>query len=264
MVILTDRNPTWRPRRYVAGLFPVPPKPEEAPQAADPAAGPAAPGAKGKKRRRRYLDERTLSFLTVKLLDYVGREAELEALENPMGVFVVAHLEALRTRRDPAARQDAKLRLIRNLRQRKMDAADARLWLTCLDWFLRLPDQRELALRRELERLDKEESMPYLSFIERHALERGEEKGIEKGIEKGKGAGRLETLSWYLKTKYGDEGLAWLAAAGDLGDEARLKALCEGIFLAGSPEAVRALLVPPTGGTTLPAGSHEPGTEPGS
>jgi hypothetical protein len=238
LVVLTDRNPTWRPRRYVAGLFPVPPKPEEAPQAAEAAAGPDAP--EKKKRRRRYLDERTLRFLTVKLLDYVGREAELEALENPMGVFVVAHLEALRTRRDPAARQDAKLRLIRNLRQRKMDAEDARLWLTCLDWFLQLPKERERAVSRELERLDKEEGMPYLSFIERQALERGLEKGEEKGLGK--------ALGWYLETKYGAEGLAWLAAAGDLGGEARLKDLCERIFLADTPEKVRALLVPPPGG----------------
>src|SRR5262249_50857140 len=141
MVILTDQNPRWRPRRYVAGRFPAPDKPEESQQPAQ---------ASKKKHRRRYLDERTLHFLTVKLIDYRSQEAELEALDNPMGLFVVAHLEAMRTRKDAGAREQVKLRLLRNLRQRKMDLEDARFWHTCLDWFLQLPRGRELAIRQEI------------------------------------------------------------------------------------------------------------------
>src|SRR5262249_51798577 len=152
---LTDENPNWRPSRYVAGQFPVPSAPPEGQQVAP------APGGK---KRRRFLDERTLRFLTVKLIDFRGQEAELEALDNPMGLFVVAPLEALRTRNDPQAREQVKLRLIRNLRQRKMDLEDARLWLDCLDWFLQLPRERELTLKQELERLDKEENMGWASF----------------------------------------------------------------------------------------------------
>jgi hypothetical protein len=225
MVLLTDENPTWRPRRYVSGLFPIPKKPGEEEE---------TPAPEGKKRRQRYLDERSLGFLTVKLIDFRGQEAELEALDNPVGLVVVAHLEALRTRNDPKAREDVKLRLLRNLRQRKMDVEDARLWLTCLDWFLQLPEERERALRLELDRLDQEENVPYYSFIERQAIE----------------SGRLDTLRWYLKAKYGEEGLAWLLAAAPISDETRLKELCEGIFNATSAEQVRALLVPPAGNGT--------------
>ncbi len=236
LVLLTDENPTWRPRRYVSGLFPVPGKPgeEEQPSTQDG----------NKPRCRRYLDERTLGFLTVKLIDFRGQEAQLEALDNPMGLFVVAHLEALRTRNDAEAREQVKLRLLRNLRQRKMDVEDVRLWLTCLDWFLQLPEERERALRLELDRLDKEENVPYYSFIERQALEQGMEKGMEKGMEQGRGEGRLDTLRWYLKAKYGEEGLAWLSAAAPISDETRLKELCERIFSATSAEQVRALLSP--------------------
>jgi hypothetical protein len=215
MVLLTDENPSWRPRRYVAGQFPVD-------------SGP------GGKKRRRYLDERTLRFLTVKLIDFRGREAELEALDNPMGLFVVAHLEALRTRQDPEAREQVKLRLIRNLRQRKMDEEDSRLWLSCLDWFLQLPQERERALRQELERLDKEDNVPYLSFIERDALERGTEKGRLEG--------RLETLRMYVTAKFGEEALGWLSAAQEMSDEGQLMQLCASVFQADSAEKVRSLL----------------------
>ena len=236
LVLLTDKNPHWRPCRYVSGQFPLPSEPIDEQQ---------GPGASGKKKRRQhYLDERTLRFLMVKLIDFRGQEADLEALDNPMGLFVAAHLEALRTRADAQAREQVKLRLIRNLRQRKMDLEDSRFWLDCLDWFLQLPRERELALSQELERLDKEENMAFVNFIERF--------GMEKGLEKGRGEGRLDTLRWYLKTRYGEEGLSWLAASGDLSDETRLKDLCERIFNAAPAEQVRALLVPAADNTTPP------------
>jgi hypothetical protein len=94
-------------------------------------------------------------------------------------------------------------------------------------------------LGQELERLDKEKNMPFVNFIERHAL--------EKGLEKGRGEGRLDTLRWYLKTKFGDEALAWLSAAENISDETQLKELCERIFKADTADKVRALLVPPNG-----------------
>jgi hypothetical protein len=224
MVILTDKNPRWRPSRYVAGQFPVPSEPGGQ-QSGDPSS---------KKRRQRYLDERTLRFLTVKLIDFRGREAELEAMDNPMGLFLVAHLEALRTRNDAQASEEVKLRLIRNLRQRKMDLEDTRLWLDCLDWFLQLPPERERALGQKLERLDKEENMPFVNFIERHALEKGEVKGRLEG--------RLETLRAYLKAKFGDDALTWLPAAEKMRDEAQLTDLCASVFQADSAEKVRSLL----------------------
>jgi hypothetical protein len=241
MVVLTDETPAWRPGRYVAGLFPV--------QGEPPDEGAASPGGK---KRRRYLDERTLRFLTVKLIDLRGREAELEALDNPMGPFVVAHLEAMRTRDDAPAREQVKLRLLRNLRQRKMDLEDARLWLACLDWFLQLPAERERALSQELERLDREENMPYLSFIERNALEKGIEKGLEKGLEQGLEKGRREALEWYLKARFGEETLAWLSAAEQVRDENQRKQLYERLFTANTVEEVRALLAPPAGNPAPP------------
>src|SRR5260370_39694632 len=43
-----------------------------------------------------------LDFLPVKLLDYRGREAALERDANPFAQVVLAHLQALATRQDPA------------------------------------------------------------------------------------------------------------------------------------------------------------------
>lgn len=118
-----------------------------------------------------------------------------------------------------------------NLRQKKIDAEDARFWVTCLDWFLQLPPEREQAITRELDRPDKEDNVGIVSILEA--------RGMEKGMEKG----RLEALGWYLQAKYGQEALAWLSVVEKISDEAQLKDLCERVFLADSAEKVRALLL---------------------
>ncbi len=56
-----------------------------------------------------------MTFPTAKLIDYAGREAELEADKNPFAKIVLAHLKALETRRDPATRRLWKFRLVRGL-----------------------------------------------------------------------------------------------------------------------------------------------------
>jgi hypothetical protein len=122
-----------------------------------------------------------------------------------------------------------------------MDLEDMRFWLDCLDWFLQLSPERELALRQELERLDKEQDMAFVNFIERQALE----KGIEQGMEKG----RREALQWYLKARFGDETLAWLAAAEQVSDEKQRKELYERLFKANTLEQVQAILAPSAGST---------------
>ena len=65
-----------------------------------------------------------LRFPTVKLLDYRARWTELEASRNPFAVVVMAHLKALETQADPAARKTAKWQLLRRLYERGDGRAD--------------------------------------------------------------------------------------------------------------------------------------------
>jgi hypothetical protein len=57
-------------------------------------------------------------FPTAKLLDYVGKEAELEASDNLFAVVVLAFLKARQTADDVSQRRHWKLRLIRGLYER--------------------------------------------------------------------------------------------------------------------------------------------------
>jgi YD repeat-containing protein len=80
LAVLTDERPDWRPHRFEYGDW----------------------GA-----------TTAIRFLTAKLLDWRGREAELEASANPFVQVVFAHARALATRQDPDGRRRYKIQLVK-------------------------------------------------------------------------------------------------------------------------------------------------------
>ena len=236
LVVLTDTNTDWRPSEYVSGNFPI----EEAEEQEKPEE-PVKKGKRGKKqekKRVRYHDEKCLKFLMVKLIDFEGREKELEADLNPMGVFIVAHLTALRALRKPDRLKivaAAKERLLLNLRQRKMTPDDVQFWEHCLDWFLELPPEMDNDIWDKLKALDSEQTMPFVSFAEKSGLAKGLEQGREQGLAKG----LRQSLSSYLKAKYPKQAAALQKLLDAVSDNSRLGPLCDQVFAAENLDAVR-------------------------
>ncbi len=87
-----------------------------------------------------------MRYPVVKLLDFEDRRAELEASRNPFAVVVLAHLEARRTRGNPAEAFEAKWRLMQMLYERKFRKRDIMGLYKCIDWVLRLPEDLEIKL----------------------------------------------------------------------------------------------------------------------
>ena len=110
-VLLTDDNPAWRPDHFEAILY-------------------------GKRQ--------CLEFHSAKVIDWAGREEELKAHPNPVGLFVLAHLASMRTRKDDEARAEAKLGVILLLQQRFDIEVERRGWYRYLDWLLALPPGYDL------------------------------------------------------------------------------------------------------------------------
>jgi hypothetical protein len=158
IAILGDDDPSWHPRKHAFSLWGC---------------------------------TKDFTFLTVKLLEWAGRLDELEANPNPFCLFVAAHLEALATRKDAEARQRAKVRLLANHFQRKLEEPDGKLLYRLIDWLLLLPREREEQVRTELNRLNPEGTMTYITSFERIGMEKGMEKGMEEGTKKGREQGVL-------------------------------------------------------------------------
>jgi hypothetical protein len=188
-VLLTDDDPAWQPDRYEAVLY-------------------------GKKQ--------TLEFHARKVIEWEGREEELKAHPNPVGLFVLAQLASMRTKKDDEARAEAKFEMILLIHERFDTETERRRWTRYLDWLLALPHEYDLRVwDRVLERQGK--NMPYVTFLERHAKEQWEKLCQTRGrIE-----GRLEAIEVALQIRFPDSAVALMAQARQVGDLDKLHELLE-------------------------------------
>jgi predicted transposase YdaD len=148
--ILTDENPNWQPNSYEYAYL-------------------------GTSQR--------FQFSTIKLLDYLPQLLELEQNPNPFAVVVLAHLQALATRRAPQSRLQWKLRLVKGLYQRGFKRQDILELFRIIDWLLALPEGLEEQFKVELVAFEEERRMPYITSVERLGIKQGIEQGIQIGTD---------------------------------------------------------------------------------
>jgi hypothetical protein len=221
LAILGDDRPGWRPNKFSLSLWGC---------------------------------SNTFEFPVVKLLDYAGQEDDLERDPSPCAAIVLAHLKTLATRDDPNSRHAWKLRLIKGLFDRGFSADDIRQLFRLIDWMMILPATLEIVFRDEIHRFEEERKMPYVTSIERLAMEEGEKKGLAEGEKKGlaegekKGLaeGEIRGLKLAIKTglerRFGPEGLAFAAELDRVKDVNLLRSIHEKLWMASPMEEIRAVL----------------------
>jgi hypothetical protein len=121
-----------------------------------------------------------LEFPTVKLLDYEPRRAEWENSDNPFAIIVLAHLQSQRERNNPEGRLLGKLALIRRLYERGYERQAILDLFRFIDWVLELPEDLEIRFEAELEQLEEERRMRYVTSIERRGIEKGLQQGLQQ------------------------------------------------------------------------------------
>lgn len=109
----------------------------------------------------------------VKLLDYGARWQDLEQSANPFAVVVTAHLQTQSTHRDPEARLEWKLRIVRGLHARGYGREDVQSLFRVIDWMMTLPEGLEERFDSSIEEFEREKGMPYITRIERRGIARG-------------------------------------------------------------------------------------------
>lgn len=134
----------------------------------------------------------TFDFPTGKLSDYNWND--LEADENPFAVVVQAHLATRATRDAPPERFRFKVELLRRLYAGGFEPEKILAIFRFLDWVMELPKEMEPKFRKEIERIEEELAMPYVTSIERLGREDGLKEGLKEGLKKGRREGLLEGL----------------------------------------------------------------------
>ncbi len=162
------------------------------------------------------------NFKVVKLLDYLSQWSELETSRNPFAIVVIAHLKAQETKDDRQERKKWKLMLIRRLYEQNYSRIDVINLFQFIDWVMSLPRELEQEFWQEVQQLEEERSMPYITSVQRIGREEGRQVGIQEGrqvgiqegrqvgIQEGRQVGLLKGIELGLKLKFGDPGLALL------------------------------------------------------
>ena len=166
--------------------------------------------------------------MTTKLIDWRGREAELEAGANPFAPVVLAHLRALETRQDPESRRHYKMQLVRALYQRGWAAEDVRQLFRVIDWLLDLPTELKRSFEDELHEWEEENRMTYITSIEL--------SGMAKGLQEG--------IAAALLLKFGTAGKRLMPRVRKIDDVDELRALLKAIPSAENLQEIRDRLPP--------------------
>ena len=122
------------------------------------------------------------------------------------------------------ARKASKFQLIRLLYMRGYEKQEVLELFRFIDWMLQLPKELELQLAYEIEQLE-EQTMPYITSIERYAT--------ENGIQ----IGEAQTLLKLFKLKFGAIP-EWVEQKVNSADKVQLDVWVEGILPAQSIECL--------------------------
>jgi len=135
------------------------------------------------------------TFPMVKLLDH-KTEDQLASDPSPFAVASLVQLRKIQAGGDMEHRYNFKLALLRELYRRGYTRDKILKLFRFLDYILALPDDLSIRFRSELELIEEEMKMPYVTSVERIAREEGIEQGIAQGVR--------ETLIETLRIRFGD------------------------------------------------------------
>jgi hypothetical protein len=180
-------------------------------------------------------------FPAVKLLDFVGKEAELEANPNPFAVVILAFLSARQTAKDDNQRRVSKIRLIRSLYDRGLARSDVEKLFALIDRFMVLPTEMEDEVWHEVEMIEQEKQMISMTPREQRWLEQGEAKG--RAVGEAEGRARLEAaIELVIRLRFGASAAATLMPNIRLLTPSQLDESLKLIETSASPDGLREAL----------------------
>ena len=144
--------------------------------------------------------ETSISFPIAKLTDYHDQLEALKASENSFAIVTATHILTQQTRKNDNERYEAKQLLVRLLYQRKWDKQRVIDLFRVIDWMMKLPEELEQKLWHEIETIEENEKMQYVTSVERMAIARGFAEGVVQGVVQGE----AKMLRKLLEHRFGD------------------------------------------------------------
>jgi len=144
-----------------------------------------------------------IRFPVIKLLDYQPQTEALLLDPNPFALVTAAHLLTRQTKGDDRQRLAAKWRLAKLLYERNWDKQRIIDLFSVIDWMMQVPKELQNQLWQDIEQLERNRTMPYITSVERIGIEKGIQQGIQQGIEQGEHLGEANVLVRLLTRRFG-------------------------------------------------------------
>ena len=144
-----------------------------------------------------------IQFPIIKITDYKSKIKELEASTNPFAQVILAQLTALK-KQDHEKRLISKIELTRHLYLKGWVKNDIIMLYKFIDWVIALPKLFELKYNQEVQKIEEELQMPYITTAERIGIEKGIQQGVQQGIQQGIQQGESNFLLRLLHYKFKD------------------------------------------------------------
>ncbi len=122
---------------------------------------------------------------------------------------------------------DWKIRLVKDVLAQSSSRKEFQRLFRVINWFLELPKPQEMTFWSEIQRIEKENQMPYVTNLEKVIGEIAHEKGREVGREEGLRKGLLKAIQIGLKLQYKSAATGILASARRMTEVAQLEALLD-------------------------------------
>ena len=133
-----------------------------------------------------------IRFPVVKLLELASSIEDLGSNPNPFALVTAAHLQTKRTKHNSQARYTAKKALIRMLYQHCWSPQRVLDFFRVLDWMMHLPEGLAQKLKQDIDQIEGETKMQYVTSVERLAKKEGMQIGKIEGKIEGKLEGKIE------------------------------------------------------------------------
>ncbi len=176
-----------------------------------------------------------LMFPIAKLSDY--QVDELLKLDNAFALITAAHVLTQQTRKQHQKRFEAKLRLVRILYQRCWDKQRVIDLFAVMDWMMKLPAGLDQQLWREIEAIEENDKMQYITSVERMGIAKGRVEGLLEGRNEGRLEGESKLLRKQLERRFGSLP-AWALGRLHSAAEAEMECWAEAVLTAPTLESI--------------------------
>ena len=127
----------------------------------------------------------SFEYTIVKLIDFIGKEKQLEKSKNPFGIITLSHLHNIISGKDYEKKYIFKVSVVKRLYTQGFNKTDILNLYRFIDWVITLPQELDEKCTQEIFEFEEGLKMPFITTAERIGLKKGKLDAAKNMVKKG-------------------------------------------------------------------------------